>query len=359
MPRRTLLPVMLVLLLAAAGIGAWTAGKTVPPEVQVVRPRRAQVAAGLTAQGRVESTRETTVRARVEGLVRELRVDAGDAVTEGRELLLFDGDDARHRVEQAQNRLDLAQWESRDAERELAHSRSLVSVASESRSDLDAKVSRLEKARLQGALAEKELALARTHLAKLDCPSPHAGVVLEKLVEAGQWVPAGQPLFRVADHRRLKVAVNVDEADAPAVRLDQSCSVTADSLPGETFAARVTRVAPLARIERDATVVVVTATLTEETERLKVGNQVDVRVITRDAGEVLSVPVEAVRADRGGRFAWVAEAGVLRRRPVRLGVQNAERAEVLEGLGPQDRVVVSLGLDLADGLAVAAVERPQ
>lgn len=358
MLRRFALFLGVLLFLALAGLGAWSAGRSLPPQVQVVHPRVSPLAASTTAQGRIESNLDATVRARVEGLVQTLNVDQGDPVREGAELLVFDTVDARNRVEQAQDRLALSDWEVKDAEREVRHSRSLVGVASESKAQLEANESRFERAQLQRTLAQKELALARAHLEKLSCPAPQSGVVIEKLVEAGQWVAAGQPLFKVADPHRLKVAINVDESDAPAVRIGQPCVVTADSLPGESFPARVTKISPAARVERDATVVVVTAELTDESGRLKIGNQVDVRVITRDQGQVLALPVEGVRSDAAGRFAWVVSAGTLRRQAIRPGVQNTDLAEILAGLSAADLVVVSLGLDLTEGERVTAVEKP-
>ncbi|MBI5369298.1 MAG: efflux RND transporter periplasmic adaptor subunit [Planctomycetes bacterium] len=342
---------------AAVGLAAWSAGRALPPTVQVVRPRPSPLATTLVAQGRMESVTDATVRARVEGLVLTLAVDQGDAVRLGQELLRFDVEDAANRLAQSDDRLLLARAELKDAERELRQARSLVGVASESQARLDASDIRREKAALSVTLAEREVALTRTHLGKLSCLAPQAGVVLEKLVEAGQWVTPGQPLFKVADTLRLKVAVHVDEADAPAVRRDLPCTVSCDSLPGETFPAHVTKISPVARIERDATVVVVTSELTVPTDRLKIGNQVDVRIVTHERGQVLAVPVEAIRTGKDGRFAWVVEGDLLRTRPLKIGLANAELAEVLEGVTPDDRVVVSLGLELVAGERVSPVDR--
>jgi len=69
-------------------------------------------------------------------------------------------------------------------------------------------------------------------------------VVIEKLVQEGQYVNVGEPLFAVADLSRVWVELEIYESDLAAVKVGQPVSVTAASYPGRTFAGRVAFVYP-------------------------------------------------------------------------------------------------------------------
>ena len=64
-------------------------------------------------------------------------------------------------------------------------------------------------------------------------------------------------------------------------------------------------------------------------------------------------PKSAFRDERGTTFAFVVGANdVVEKRAVRLGGSDGDRVEVVAGLRPGDRVVVSPPADLADGAKV-------
>jgi membrane fusion protein (multidrug efflux system) len=70
----------------------------------------------------------------------------------------------------------------------------------------------------------------------------------------------------------------------------------------------------------------------------------------------LTIPREAVQGTGDKPFVYVVEAGRARARPVTLGIEEQEYAQVLSGVSPGDRVVLTGGQSLVDGAAVTAVE---
>lgn len=355
---------VLLMALGAAGAGVtwWLREREAsrPLVLSVARVRSGAIAADVTASGRVESVRDLTLRASGEGRAAAVLVREGDAVTEGQELLRYDRADTENRLTQAQDRLSQADLEIRDVDRDLRITRSLVPVAGESRQRLEALEIRAEKARVARGLAEKELALARALLDRMAAQSPWPCTVIEKLVEDGEWLTPGRPLFHLADAHRLKVVTLVDEIDAPRLRVGQRAVVTSDSLPGRSFSGQVTQIYPSARVERDTTVVKVAVELdapVQPQDGLRIGNQVDVRIIHAEVAQALMVPVESVLEVRGDAAAvFVLQAGFVRRRTVRLGLQNAREAQVLDGVSAGESVVLLLGRALPDG--APAVEAP-
>src|SRR5690349_3331967 len=69
--------------------------------------------------------------------------------------------------------------------------------------------------------------------------SPINGVVLERLVEPGEFAPPGSTVLVVAPLDQLTLKIYVPENRYGQISLGQTYPVTVDSFPGETFNARV------------------------------------------------------------------------------------------------------------------------
>ncbi len=116
------------------------------------------------------------------------------------------------------------------------------------------------QAKLDDLLAgptEEEVAVARANLAFVQAKadayraqlemftivSPLDGVVVERLLHAGETAAAGAPILTLADLHQLTLAVYVPAFDLGRVALGQAVAVTVDSFPGQSFQGTVRRVA--------------------------------------------------------------------------------------------------------------------
>lgn len=79
----------------------------------------------------------------------------------------------------------------------------------------------------------------------VDIRSPFGGTVLERMVEEGDYVSAGTPLFSVADLSRVWIQIDAYESDLPHVAVGQAVAVTVESLPGETLEGKVAFIDPV------------------------------------------------------------------------------------------------------------------
>ena len=70
------------------------------------------------------------------------------------------------------------------------------------------------------------------------------------------------------------------------------------------------------------------------------------------------MPSAAVRRDGEQAVVFVAQGGMVERRPVSLGVENGADVEVLAGVAPGTRVVVAGPADLAGGARVTLAAEP-
>jgi HlyD family secretion protein len=82
---------------------------------------------------------------------------------------------------------------------------------------------------------------------------------------------------------------------------------------------------------------------------LLAGYSADIEVILDVRPNVVRVPTEAVMADQHV-YVFHAVQGKIERRPIRSGLSNWDQTEVLEGLKPEEQVVVNIDVpDLKDG----------
>ncbi|MBQ7584560.1 MAG: efflux RND transporter periplasmic adaptor subunit [Lachnospiraceae bacterium] len=84
-------------------------------------------------------------------------------------------------------------------------------------------------------------------------------------------------------------------------------------------------------------------------ENLIAGSSVSIRTVTRKADNALTVPIDSVYYDGEQAFLYVAEGGRARRVNVATGLSDDTAVEILDGIGPQDKVVVTWSGSLRDG----------
>jgi len=99
---------------------------------------------------------------------------------------------------------------------------------------------RLQQAEWNAAQIERQIADAEVR-------APFDGTVGSVHVRAGELVSPGQPLVTLGDLATLRVeTTDLDEVDVAQVAVDRVATVTFDALPDRVFTGRVTRVSPMA-----------------------------------------------------------------------------------------------------------------
>jgi len=157
---------------------------------------------------------------------------------------------ARKRSEQDLKRIELAvsnaqlalkRSESDVTGAELAVKNAQLTLK-RSEQDLKRSALGLESAKLQVQLAEKEVAIRKDSLADRTLRARMAGFVSRKLVETGEVIGAGAPLFELVNLDEVEIQVQVPEEDLAQVRDGQPVAFTTPSYPGREFSGKVDRV---------------------------------------------------------------------------------------------------------------------
>jgi len=107
----------------------------------------------------------------------------------------------------------------------------------------DPSAAQLSVARAQVQSAQAALGVIQAQIEKLVIVSPTRGIVIVRSVDPGEVVPAGAPLMSLAPQDELTITVYIPEDRYGLIRIGQSAMVAVDSFPGESFLARVSKIA--------------------------------------------------------------------------------------------------------------------
>lgn len=176
--------------------------------------------------------------------------------------------------------------------------------------------------------------------------APIEGVVVEKLINPGQVIEAGQTqCFTIADLSTVWVMANVYESQLSAVDKGESAVITTDASP-DSFPGRVDYVAAIVDTSTRATAVRIVV----ENHRQILKRDLYVRVAIHSDRPLTGVlvPVSAVLRDEENLpFVFVAGSdGGFNRRSITLGTRVGNQYEVPTGLATSDQVVTEGGLFL-------------
>ena len=364
-----------------------------PVAVEVQAVGTGSVAAALTYTGTTRPAQTVTLRAQVEGQIVDLVVDVGDAVSSGQVLARVDPDllavgvnqtqaelsarqsevaqaqvavsDAQTAVEQA--RLQVAQARTdADRLRQLADAGAVSDqTAEQAQLVLDTAEQALKSAQdqvrtrqqavqaAQGRVASQRAAVAQSQerLSFTTVRSPLAGVILARLVEAGDLAQPGADLLQIGDLSSIKIAVEVSELDLSRIQRGQPVAVTLDAFPDLPLTGRVTRIAPVA--DATARLIPVEVTIPNPTGRIGSGLLARVQFLGEDA-DTLVIPTAALNGDEPQVFVLqpADDAPTVTLRTVQVGDRSKDQVEILGGLNPGEQIVVRSDRPLNDGQTV-------
>jgi HlyD family secretion protein len=369
------------LALAFAGAGCHHAARQTDP-LPTVRAARRAIAARVEATGVLEPIDVVQVRSKAAGIIRDMPVDVGSEVTEGGLIVQIDPRDVQNQLEgaMADDVAAVAALRNADLARERADTMfAQQAIALTERDSVDAGLVRAASA---VADARSNLDIARQQFEDARVRAPIAGTILSKSVSQGQLVTSatasfgsGVTLVTMANLRRVRMRVNVDEADVENIHPDQHAEISVDAVAWRSFDGVVEKIEPEAVIDQGVTFFPVLVSIDNTDRLLMPGMNGEVSIVTRQAANVLAVPLEAVRGaselatiarlfslspeelrDRvrpsllpatatqgstGAHFVVAALAdGSYELRAVRLGAADLQWAQILEGLNEGDRVVL-------------------
>ena len=386
--RRLVLPVLLLALLAGAAYG-WLARPKLTA-VDVLVAKLEDVQSSVVASGRVLAPARVDAGATITGRVQKVAVREGDRVSEGQLLVQLEQAElaaavtqARAARERARSRVESvvklalptarelqtqSQWNVTIAERELKRSQELLAKGFISQARVDdaerqQEVARsqlanaksqvgaqgvhgAEAAQAQSQLAEAEaaLTLAQARLGQTEVRAPAAGVVLERVIEAGDIAQPGRRVMSLALDGPARLIVQVDEKNLPLLNRGSRATAAADAFPNERFEALIAYISPGVDAARGT--VELRLDIPKPPAFLKADMTVAIDIPGPLLKQALLVPADMVRQlQSDAPFVIVEREGVAVRVPVRTGLHLQGRVQLTQGVAAGDRLILTRDIE--------------
>ncbi len=387
---------------ALGGLG-WITFRTEPVPVDLAELVDGPMLVTVNADGETRIRDVFDVKAPISGTARRAPVEVGDRVIAGETVVavvepaapaLLDTrsrQQAEAAVHEAEAALDLAKAQLQQAEEELAYaqsqydrSRTLAERGVTSLTQLEdasqilsIRVATREAAESNVAMSTSALARARAALiepgagsrdAVQCCVTLHApidGTVLSVDIVSEGPVTAGTRLVSLGRTDDLEIVVDMLSADAVGLAPGARAIVERWGGP-DPLEAKLRSVEPSAHTKISALgieeqrVDAVFDFVSPPEARAGLGDRyaVYLRIVTWQGDGVLQVPLSALFRRDGGWAVFRAVEGYAVLTPVRIGHRNGVAAEITDGLGEGDRVILHPSDAIADGVPVVARDTP-
>ncbi len=352
---------------------------------------RGTIARSVVATGKIEPITKVEIKSKANGIIKSWNVDVDAVVDEGDVLVELDKDmltaavrgaeanlqAARAALEGAEAQLEknVVEAEGPDAEftrrayqraqslfaqsliaqSALDDAHSLVDVAENrkraAQSQLVVSQAKVAEASAQVAQAKAAADRAAEDLANATIRAPIRATVLTRDVEIGSPVSSilnlganATPVMTLGDIDQVFVRGKVDEADIGRVRLGQQARIRVETFKDKAFSGRVTQISPMGVEKDNVTNFEVKVSIDNPGKELKANMTANAEIVLEEHSNALLIPESAVTYDaQKNAFVEITSAGAKNGRkkvPVKIGVANGTKVEVLEGLKQGEKVVL-------------------
>lgn len=319
--------------------------------VRVTQPSSTPEAQKVVLPGTLQGYVQAPIAARASGYLKKWYRDIGSRVKQGELLAEIETPEIDQQLSQAIAARQQAASSLTLAASTLERWEALKKRDAVSQQELEEKRSADQQAKANLAAADANVERLRQTKGFNRVVAPFAGVITKRNVDVGDLIDAGggagRALFVMAQTDPLRVYVNVPQSYAHLVRPGQEVVVTQQELRGQNFKGEIVRTA--GAIDAQTRTMQVEVMLANKGGKLLPGAYVQVSLPLQGNGS-LTVPTNVLLfRGEGPRVAVVGPDGKVQLRAVKLGRNFGQVIELLDGAGPNDRLVLNPADSLNDG----------
>ena len=274
-------------------------------------------------------------KAQLDAQAARQQLDAAQKVYDSRKELFAQGAMPRKELDQAGVDLTNARNQSEIAER---HLHNLQAVGRQQ--TLKSAQGQLESAhgKYNGAAAQFSYSEIR---------SPINGVVTDRPLYPGEMAAAGMPLLTVMDTSQVTARAHIAQQNAALLKVGDGATLTAPGID-TPFPGKVSLVSPA--LDPSSTTVEIWVLAKNPQGRLKPGSSVQVAMVARSVPDAVAMPAAALLTAQDGTTSVmvVDSEGRAHQKPVKIGIHDGDRVQIVEGLSAGERVVGSGAYGLPD-----------
>ncbi|MGB2989295.1 MAG: efflux RND transporter periplasmic adaptor subunit [Candidatus Zixiibacteriota bacterium] len=317
----------------APGRGSGMGAAKVPVDVVVIQPQLLNNKIFTT--GTLLANEEVELRPEVSGRVTGISFAEGSRVKKGEVLLRINDRELKAELKRKE-------FEEKEASDKEARMLRLVELKGISQEEYD------KAANALGMIsAEKEV--IRSKLAKTEIVAPFDGMVGLRYVSEGSYVTSNMLVATMQDVDPIKVEFSVPEKYAKQIKQGNEITVrvgdSQEEYQGSVYAVE-------AKIDPATRTMKARAKIANPHGDLIPGSFAKVDITLEQLPNAIVIPTESVIPEMSGEKVFICVDGKVRSVAVKTGIRTETGVQIVEGLNPQDTLVVTGLLQLTDDKAV-------
>jgi RND family efflux transporter MFP subunit len=197
--------------------------------------------------------------------------------------------------------------------------------------------------------------LAQIQLAKMQIVAPFAGVIVNlPYYTPGVRVSSNQTMVEIMSYDKMYVEINLPEKNISEIEVGQEVIITNYTLPEDTITGNVTELSPM--ISEETRTFAGKLQLENPELKLRPGMFIKADIITAQKDSAIVIPKDVILTGNRGKYVFVVgRNSAADDRRITTGIDNQEYVEVLEGLQPNDRLIIKGFETLRDNSKVKVI----
>ena len=333
-----ILRIILLTLVGAAVIGTfyflWKKAQPVVTVYEIVTPQRDTVETKTVATGNVEPRYEVEIKPQISGIIAEIKKEAGQMVKAGEIIATIKVIPEMVQLNSAESRVNVAEISLAQV-RETYNYLKAVEERDNAQSALEI---------IRDGIAKNSNVSSTTQIR-----STITGMILDIPVKVGNSVIQannfndGTTIATVADMNDMIFKGNVDETEIGRIHEGMPIKLTVGAMESRVFDATLEYVSPKGVEKNGAIQFEIKAAVTiPEDAFIRAGYSANAEIVLKRAENVLTVPESTIEFHGDSAFVqWVKQETpeqLFERRPVKVGLSDGIKIEILEGLTLDDKI---------------------
>jgi RND family efflux transporter MFP subunit len=303
--------------------------------------------------GTVENVIDPRLGAELAGRVTRVNADVGRRVRKGDVLAEIDPVDAEIQTRSDAAELARLQTLLENQERVVRNQQQLFEKNFISQNALDDAIAQGNALRQQLAAARARVEAGQSTLRKTRLLAPVDGEVEERVVNVGDYVKVGDPMFRLVSRTQLRAHLPFPESAGPRLRVGQTVRLSSPLVPGKVVETTISEIRPTITATSRALDAIVNFSYEGA---FRGGGTVNAVVVTGGRENAIMVPEQSVVLRPAGKVVYLIADGKAAQAVVQTGIKKDGYVEIVAGLKGGETIAVDGAGFLTNGASVALAQ---
>lgn len=309
-----------------------TTDLAIPVSVEEIKLQTIQQYTNTT--GTAKATQEVILSSEMAGIYRLLNNPAtgrpfklGDRVRAGQVIVRLEDDEYVNNIALDSRKLNLEISEQEYEKQKSLYEKGGVTLRE------------LRNAEVSATNAKYDFENAQVRLSRMNIVAPFAGVIVDlPFYTPGTRIQSGAQVVALMSYEKMFVDINLPENSIGEVNVGQDVIITSYTLTNDTLHGFVTELSPA--ISTETRTYKGKLTIDNPEMKLRPGMFIKADIIVAQKDSAIVVPKNIMLSSGRGRVVYVVDQSTALERPISIGIENQENAEIVSGLTVNDRLVV-------------------